>query len=58
MVELVRQVADATQALHERGIIHRDIKPGNIMLSADGSAACLMDLGLAQIADEVQGKLT
>jgi WD40 repeat protein/serine/threonine protein kinase len=55
---LVRQVAEAAQALHDRGIIHRDIKPGNIMVSADGASACLMDLGLAQIADEVEGRLT
>jgi hypothetical protein len=58
LVELVKQVAGAAQSLHERGIIHRDIKPGNIMVSADGSSACLMDLGLAQLADEVEGRLT
>jgi serine/threonine protein kinase/formylglycine-generating enzyme required for sulfatase activity len=58
VVDLVRQVCGAAQALHERGIIHRDIKPGNVMVTADGSTAVLMDLGLAQIADEVEGKLT
>jgi eukaryotic-like serine/threonine-protein kinase len=58
VVELVQQVAEAAQALHNRGIIHRDIKPGNIMVSADGASACLMDLGLAQLADEVEGRLT
>src|SRR6202030_85588 len=49
---------EAAHALHARGILHRDIKPGNIMVSADGTQAVLMDLGLAQVADEVQGKLT
>ncbi len=49
MTELVRQVADAAHALHEAGVIHRDIKPGNIMVSDDGARAILMDLGLAQL---------
>jgi WD40 repeat protein/serine/threonine protein kinase/tetratricopeptide (TPR) repeat protein len=58
MVELVRQVAEAAHALHEHGIIHRDIKPGNIMVLPDGTQAVLLDLGLAQLADDVQGRLT
>src|SRR5262249_40206539 len=57
-VELVRQAAEAAHALHERGILHRDIKPGNVMVTEDGTQAVLMDLGLAQIADEVEGRLT
>src|SRR5262249_37065319 len=57
-VELMLQVAEAAHALHERGILHRDVKPGNVMVSADGSQAVLMDLGLAQLADEVEGRLT
>ncbi|HEV3122582.1 MAG TPA: serine/threonine-protein kinase, partial [Isosphaeraceae bacterium] len=58
MVELVRQVAEATHALHNAGVIHRDIKPGNIVVTADGEQAVLMDLGLAQLADETDGRLT
>ncbi len=58
VVELVRQVAEAAHALHERGVIHRDIKPGNILVSADGTQATLMDLGLAQLADDLEGRLT
>ena len=58
VVELVRQTAEAAHALHEQGIIHRDIKPGNIMVTADGQRAVLMDLGLAQLADEDEGRLT
>src|SRR5437870_3821849 len=54
----MRQSAAAAHALHEAGIIHRDIKPGNILLTRDGAQATLMDLGLAQIADEVDGRLT
>jgi hypothetical protein len=52
------QVAAAAHALHEAGVIHRDIKPGNVMVTADGAQAVLMDLGLAQLADSEEGRLT
>src|SRR6185295_5164811 len=58
VVELVCQVGEAAHALHEAGIIHRDIKPGNILVTAGGTQAVLMDLGLAQLADDVEGRLT
>jgi WD40 repeat protein/serine/threonine protein kinase len=58
VVEIVRQVAGAVHALHEVGVVHRDIKPGNIMLTADGAHPVLMDLGLAQLADEAEGRVT
>jgi WD40 repeat protein/serine/threonine protein kinase len=57
VVAIVQQVAEAAHALHERGIVHRDIKPGNILLDAGGKPV-LMDLGLAQVSDEVEGRLT
>lgn len=58
VAELVRQVAEATHALHEAGIVHRDIKPGNVMIRPDGAHAVLMDLGLAHIRDDATSRLT
>lgn len=58
VVELMRQVADAAHALHEAGVVHRDIKPGNVIVNPDATHAILMDLGLAQLADEVDGRVT
>ncbi len=49
VAELGRQVAEAAHALHEAGVVHRDIKPGNIAIGMDGTDAVLMDLGLARI---------
>ena len=46
-IAAVRDASRAAHALHERGIAHRDIKPGNIMLADDGGR--LADLGLSQV---------
>ncbi|MGH7172368.1 MAG: WD40 repeat domain-containing serine/threonine protein kinase, partial [Gemmataceae bacterium] len=58
VVAILRQIAEATHTLHEAGVVHRDIKPGNIMLTTDGAHPVLMDLGLAQLADETDGRVT
>jgi serine/threonine protein kinase len=47
LLRLVTEVGGGLQALHERGLVHRDVKPSNILLDADGTAA-LCDFGLAK----------
>ena len=44
------QLARGLGAAHARGIVHRDVKPGNILLCADGTVR-LLDFGLAKVAD-------
>ena len=47
-VEIACQVAEGLAYAHHRGVVHRDIKPGNIMLP-DRGAAKIMDFGLARM---------
>jgi serine/threonine protein kinase len=53
-LEIARKLCAGLAAAHERGVIHRDLKPHNIMLNKRGEVV-IMDFGLAAAAREVQG---
>jgi eukaryotic-like serine/threonine-protein kinase len=53
-VALVEQVARALHVAHEAGFVHRDVKPGNIMVTPDGQAV-LLDFGLVRDEASEQG---
>ena len=57
VVALIEKVARSLHAAHEAGILHRDIKPGNIMVSPSGDPV-ITDFGIARQRDSEQPALT
>jgi eukaryotic-like serine/threonine-protein kinase len=53
-VRIVREVAEALTHAHRKGVIHRDVKPGNIMLSA--GHALVSDFGIARVVEGAGGE--
>jgi len=54
-LRIARQVASGLEGAHAAGVIHRDLKPGNIMLLPDGTVK-ILDFGLAKVSDRSETK--
>ncbi|HUY91477.1 MAG TPA: serine/threonine-protein kinase [Pirellulales bacterium] len=55
--DYIRQAAEGLAHAHRMGLIHRDVKPANLLVDAQGTVKVL-DLGLARFADDSQASLT
>jgi len=56
-IGIVRQTAEALDHAHERGVVHRDIKPGNILIAKDGRVK-VTDFGIARFTSATTSDLT
>jgi len=52
VLDIIAQTARALHEAHEAGLVHRDVKPGNLLITPDGRVK-ITDFGIARVADQV-----
>jgi serine/threonine protein kinase len=55
VIKIVTAVASALDYAHDRGLLHRDVKPANIMITSDEQRILLADFGIARSRDDISG---
>ncbi|MBZ6478015.1 serine/threonine-protein kinase [Streptomyces griseocarneus] len=58
VADIAAQTASGLAAAHAQGVVHRDVKPGNLMVDAASSALKIGDFGIARFVDETSAQLT
>jgi serine/threonine-protein kinase len=58
VVELLIGIADALAVAHQHGVIHRDVKPDNVMLTGEPRTIKLIDWGIARVSSRTSDRIT